>query len=688
VAKHSQNKTVKSADGTYSRPRIFVYSLGFLLNTSLKRKMAALGWPVRLGLPTQDDVVAIWGRKPVARRGQAIARWRGVDVMSFEDGFLRSVRTGRQGEAGISLIHDDHGIYFETAQSNRLQQLIAKTAGLDEAELQHARDGIELLQRLHLSKYNNFPLDPPDLPDEYVMVVDQTRGDASLGGADETLFLKMLADALADHPDLPVLVKTHPETQAGTRAGHYTTELPSRASLFSVACSPWHLFARARAIYVVTSQLGLEAIFAGHKPVTYGRAFYSGYGLSEDRAPETLRHDSRSAEQLFHAAYLQYSQWYEPLFDRQCAYETAARNLAACANARRGNSSPTVCIGMRLWKRGFLKTYLGQPRFADDPEQAINIARKSGGKLAVWSGKETAALRKQAAAANIPLLRVEDGFLRSAGLGAELVRPVSLVFDDLGIYYDPTCESRLERLIAASVDLPDYELQRAEMLGRNILAAGLSKYNLGGDAPRLDPEPGQQTILVPGQVEDDASILKGAHEVRTNIDLLKKTRKAFPDAYIIYKPHPDVQKGLRKGDVPAAVTTSLADLVLPEADIAALLNLVDRVATITSLTGFEALLRGKKVTCFGVPFYAGWGLTEDFTPIPDRRQARPTLTGLLHATLIGYPRYWDPLTGTPCTPEVVQERLARGQTGRGSGSAIRLLAKIQGLFASYAHLWR
>ncbi len=672
-------------------PRIFVFSLGFLLDKPLRRKMAALGWPVRVGLPKQGDAVAIWGRKPVAKRGQAVARWRNVPLISFEDGFLRSVQTGRQGAAGLSLIADDLGIYFDTAHANRLHQLIEQTADLSQEEQARAQNGIDLLRRHHLSKYNDFPLHPPDLSDEFVLVVDQTREDASLGGAGAGAadFKRMLGDALADYPDMPVVVKTHPETRAGMRAGHFdAAQLPDRVILLDQPCSPWLLFDRAKAVYAVSSQLGLEAIFAGHKPVTYGRAFYAGFGLTTDRHPDQPIHAPRSAAQIFHAAYLHYTRWYDPFFDCETGFETTARALAAQAGWQRETRQPTICIGMRLWKRGFLKNYLANPRYIEDTQAAVAMAGKTGARIAIWAGKETAELREQAAAAKVPLLRIEDGFLRSAGLGAELVRPVSLAFDDLGIYYDPTRESRLERLITESVKLPEYALKRAESLRQSILAAGLSKYNLGGETALLAPEPGQQTVLVPGQVEDDASILKGACEVRSNLDLLTAARTAFPDAYLIYKPHPDVQKGLRKGALTSEQTAGLADLVVAKADISALLDQVDMVATITSLTGFEALLRGKKVACFGTPFYAGWGLTQDFAKTPDRRQARPSLAALIHATLIGYPRYWDPLTGTPCTAEVVQKRLASGSTGRGSGPAIRLLAKLQGLFSSFAHLWR
>lgn len=102
--------------------------------------------------------------------------------------------------------------------------------------------------------------------------------------------------------------------------------------------------------------------------------------------------------------------------------------------------------------------------------------------------------------------------------------------------------------------------------------------------------------------------------------------------------------------------------------------------------GFEALLRGLPVTTLGAPFYAGWGLTRDLGPVPARRTARPSLAALVHACLIAYPRYRDPVTGLPCPVEVALERLASNAAPQ--PPALRLLAKAQGALAGHAWLWR
>ena len=113
------------------------------------------------------------------------------------------------------------------------------------------------------------------------------------------------------------------------------------------------------------------------------------------------------------------------------------------------------------------------------------------------------------------------------------------------------------------------------------------------------------------------------------------------------------------------------------------------------LLGFEALLRGKPVTTLGAPFYAGWGLTNDLGPVPARRRhapdghplPRPSLTQLVHATLIAYPRYYDPVSRRPCPPEVVLDRLTRGEVPH-PGPLLRGLSKLQGMLASQAWIWR
>ncbi len=687
---------LKGAEHDKSRPRLFVYSLGLILQRRVRRILKAHGWQLKTGLPLHaGDAVAVWGRKKTAKRGMAVAKKFDRSLITVEDAFLRSVLTGRQNAPSMGIVTDQTGIYFDTENPSDIDMWLEKSSQLSPDQIVDVGQKMAYMRDLKLSKYNNFTGHKVELPDGFILVVDQTLHDAAItkGAAGPEDFVDMLARAKAENPDKKIIIKTHPETTAGKRMGHFSeTDCDEQVSILSAQIPPWELFAQAEKVYCVTSQVGLEAIFAGHKPVVFGRPFYAGLGLTDDRGATRKKPMVCSAEQLFWATHLKYSKWYDPYFDRATDFETAACNLHAQSQQYHDNKQPAICVAMRLWKRGFLKRFLhgedGAPRFAKSPEHAVELAQKTKGRVLIWAGKLKPELMQQCQDADIPLTRVEDGFLRSVGLGAQLVAPVSLAFDDQGIYYDPSTPSRLETLLNESENLSEMHLRRAEHIRERVVALKMTKYNLQARKADINAPKGKKIILIPGQVEDDASILKGASKVKTNLDLLKVTRADFPNAYIIYKPHPDVNAGLRIGVVPTDVALEHVDEIIQDGSMAEILDQIDHVATMTSLTGFEALLRDKSVTCYGQPFYSGWGLTDDRAEKIMRRKAKVTLPALIHATLVAYPRYWNPITGDACPVEVILERFERGELQRGGPASIRILAKLQGVLASYAYLWR
>lgn len=253
------------------------------------------------------------------------------------------------------------------------------------------------------------------------------------------------------------------------------------------------------------------------------------------------------------------------------------------------------------------------------------------GTLFVWgSAPLPPGLRPDAA-----VIRVEDGFLRSVGLGAELVRPISWVMDRTGIYYDATRPSDLERLLQGG-DFAPQLLARAAALRARLVACGITKYSVGQGG--WTPPPHTRVTLVPGQVESDASLRMGAPALCTNIELVRAVREANPHAYLVYKPHPDVTAGLRLPGPDEHRVQEWCDEVVGDVDMGVLLQHVHEVHVLTSLAGFEALLRGRRVVCYGQPFYAGWGLTEDVLPVA-RRTRRLSLDELVAGALILYPRY-------------------------------------------------
>ncbi|MFK7869912.1 MAG: capsular polysaccharide biosynthesis protein [Roseobacter sp.] len=654
--------------------RLYVYNGGFLTQSRVKRILHHAGYDIRIGLPGDGDLVGVWGMSPTAHRGEHMAQRQDSPVIRVEDAWLRSLHPGK-GEPPLGLTIDHRGVHYDPAQPSDLETLLASHPLDDTALLNRAKDAIERLKEAHLTKYS--AVDPTRCPPApgYVLILDQTEGDASVtaSGADRNRFLEMLFVAQEQNPGARVIIKTHPAVIRGDKTGYFRAgDLSATVTLESSDISPWVLFEGAVAVYTVSSQLGFEAIFAGHKPHVFGQPFYAGWGLTQDAFPVQRRQRRLTRAQLFAGAVLLYPKWYDPFRDRLCQFEDALQVQAAITRQWRDDRKGWTASGMSLWKRRHLQQFFGSHRpmiFQNNPAKA----RTKHQPWMVWASRATPD--------HEGATRVEDGFIRSRGLGAELVPPLSLVLDDLGIYYDPHSPSRLEQLITQRAALRPDQHARAAALIKSLRRTHVSKYNLPkSTAPAFEGE----TILVVGQVEDDASVKAGSTDVRTNLALMEAASAAQPNATVLFKPHPDVVAGLREGGQGA---DTLADVVLPAGDATHWLEQVDEVWTITSLLGFEALIQGKNVVTLGVPFYAGWGLTEDHGPIPPRRHARPTLEGLVHAALIDYPRYVDPVTGDACPVEVVIHRLASGQsTPRGVRN--RLLAKLQGLFASQAHLWR
>lgn len=668
--------------------RLRYLNAGFLWQSRLRRILALAGTPMLPGLPAAGDAVAVWGRSPYAARGERAAVTHGAALWRIEDAFLRSLHPGRAGGPPLGLLIDRRGgVHFDAALPSDLETILARDPLDDTALLDRARAGMARMSEADLSKYTAHDPDLALPPPGYVLVIDQTRGDASVraSGGDAATFRDMLTAARTEHPGVPVVIKTHPETAQGFRPGHFdASDAQDGVTVFTALASPGALLDGARAVYTLSSQMGFDAILAGHCPQVFGTPFYAGWGLSVDRSATPLPRRGRTLTraQLFAGAMILAPTWYDPFHDRLASFEDALETLAAETRAWREDRNGWTATGMRAWKRAHLQRFYGHVtpvRFG--PPRPSRRAMVWGAMVGDAMVGDAMVGGGQAADATA-VLRVEDGFLRSRGLGAALVPPLSLVLDSRGIYYDPRTPSDLDHLIAARARLRPDQALRAERLIRRLIAAGVSKYNLGGTTPAL---PDGYRILVPGQVEDDASIRLGCGDLRTNRALLQAARAANPDAILIYKPHPDVVAGLRPGALPDAET--LADLVLPDADIAALLGQVQGVWTLTSLTGFEALLRGVPVTTLGTPFYAGWGLTRHLGPKIPHRAARPTLAGLVHAALIDYPRYLDPLTGRPCPVEVAVDRLISG-AATAQGPGLRVLAKLQGWLAGYAHLWR
>jgi capsular polysaccharide export protein len=308
--------------------------------------------PVRRWYGTRGlDAVTGWGFKPTADHARRLAARNGLPYLAIEDGFLRSRRPGPK-EATFSYVCDRIGIYYDSSRPSALEALArARMADIARAE-RDAEPIIHAITKLGLSKYTDvdrqarhhlFAIAEHRAP---VIVVDQTVGDAAVtgAGADRSTFLAMLLAAVVEHPDAPVLLKTHPETRLGRRAGYLDGDLlaeartmspavaeamaSGRLGFFTDAIAPCDLAAAARQIYVVSSLLGFETLIAGARLSVFGNGFYAGWGLTDDRVPQIERRCALPLACLVSAAYRDYLTFLCPGTRKPCQLECILRALS------------------------------------------------------------------------------------------------------------------------------------------------------------------------------------------------------------------------------------------------------------------------------------------------------------------------------------------------------------------------
>lgn len=440
---------------------------------------------------------------------------------------------------------------------------------------------------------------------------------------------------------------------------HAMTDATSRgAALLVPDCDVWPAIESAdRIIAPATDRVTIMALAAGKAVHTSG-----GRDLTPDRAD------------ILHRALLAGRRYRDPVGGRPIDIMGVLDRLAQWRQVIDANRGIGVATGMAWWKRDAIRRFLwdgrsGRLPFAS-PRGALRRVAGSGASIAAWPSRVPAAFGETAAASGNGVHWVEDGFIRSVGLGSDLIPPLSVTVDDLTPHFDPARPSRLEGILSDH-PFPADLVERARLLRQRIVAAGIGKYSVTGDGDTGNVlRPAGRTVLVAGQVSNDLSVLKGGGEVRGNLDLLKRVRAVEPDSYIIFRPHPDVVAGHREGAVPRDDALRYADRIDDGGAAGSLLLAVDAVHVLTSLMGFEALMRGREVVVHGQPFFAGWGLTRDLAPPITRRGRRLTLDMLVAATLILYPRYLDPETGLPCSVEDFLATL--GTTERGKNWLVRL----------------
>jgi capsular polysaccharide export protein len=325
------------------------------------------------------------------------------------------------------------------------------------------------------------------------------------------------------------------------------------------------------------------------------------------------------------------------------------------------NPAPTaLLLGFADWKVWMKNTlpdknvvFLGHSPVM--PKKTLNVISKFKPKTEVygWSYKWPKKARDIAIQKGFSFVYVEDGFIRSVGLGANKSKPMSLVFDTRGMHFDRHKVTDLD-IILNTTQFTQEQLDLAEKVSTS-LKEGLSKYITVDKKTDLKKTLGitddKTVILVLGQVEDDMSIAYGMEKFMTGNEFVTKIALENPEAHILYRPHPESISYTKKHYSKPEDVSHLCHIVPQTWSLQETFKAADEAHTMTSLSGLEAAINGLKVHTYGMPFYAGWGFTTDhgLSDVLNKRTRHRTLLEVVAGAYVVYPKYYNPITSEEIT---------------------------------------
>ena len=449
----------------------------------------------------EQPVAALAGRegRTSASRAKELAASHNLPYLALEDGFLRSMALPGRDAPTCSLIADDTGLFYDAGRPSRLENLLNASGWETPSLMAEADRALHAMLGARLSKYNHAPHASPYqlcTPSNRtrILVIDQWEGDpkVTLGMADADTFRLMLEQACRAHPGAAVFVKPHPFTLAGRKRG-YLAALAAEygARVIEHDFSAPSLLAQADEVYTVSSLMGFEALLQGKPVHCFGLPFYAGWGLTRDRAACPRRTRKRGAAEIFAAAYLLCSRYVNPVTGEACTIHEIIRLLAGQRRQNDANRGYAACLGFSgraVRKTGyFLWSTDGNMQFFRDAASAVGeaaVRKKTSGhaRVVVRASQEPDDLAARCAAASLPLLRTAWGILRPPTENADAL-PLSLAQDSLGMYYDASRPSGLERILSDSplLNAPDM-LARARALREAMLPL------YARPVPERDPE--------------------------------------------------------------------------------------------------------------------------------------------------------------------------------------------------------
>ncbi|NNJ91144.1 MAG: capsular polysaccharide biosynthesis protein, partial [Gammaproteobacteria bacterium] len=247
---------------------------------------------------------------------------------------------GVNGAMPHSIIKDDIGIYYDATCPSQLEKIIQECS-YNKGEIDRAKRCIDKIKKYRLTKYNTtLQAFSNNLIhghfNKVVLVVDQRLGDTSIpyGMASSDTFDYMLECAISENPQAKILIKTHPDAILGGKKSHFTQYYDDEHCQFlRQEYDPWSLFENVDHVYVVSSLMGFEALMSQKVVTCFGAPFYAGWGLTDDRISLSRKNKILSLEELFYAAYIDYSHYINPQKHEKCQIEEAINCLIAMRNS-------------------------------------------------------------------------------------------------------------------------------------------------------------------------------------------------------------------------------------------------------------------------------------------------------------------------------------------------------------------
>ncbi|MGP9675257.1 MULTISPECIES: glycosyltransferase family 29 protein [unclassified Halomonas] len=671
---------------TYLRMYFSEYDLVFLPKNINQKQFNSL-YRKNITILKDSCQVFIWGFK-APEYVLEFLREEKISTKFVEDGFVRSVQLGATKAPPMSLCLDSKTPYFDATRPSELEDLLKNFDFSNKLELlEEAKESIKLIIENGVSKYNNSQA--VNVEKIYgpknkrrILVLGQVEDDASIQyGCEKKLTNNdVVRLAVEENPDAQVIYKPHPDVMNAHRPYQSNPlDVENIALVLKDDVPLANSFVTIDHVYTITSLGGFEALLRGIKVTTLGCPFYSGWGITDDRQSNARRNRTLSVEEVFAISYLIYPAYFDTETGERKNLKYTADKIVSTRRDSGLNlkvepvsfndkeeennvdlqvEKPKIfVIGFSTWKRYLRACFFEYdliflPRDIEVGQFDLNyrhqvLASKKSCQVFIWGLKAPEYILKFLIEEGIATKFVEDGFVRSLQLGATKAPPMSLCLDSKTPYFDATRPSELEELLNHFDFLNKPGLLEEAKEGIKLLVeTGVSKYN-NSQAVNIEKIYGpknKKRILVLGQVEDDASIIYGCAKKYTNNDVVRLAIEENPDSQVIYKPHPDVLNGHRPYQSNPADVKNIALVLTCDVPLSDAFETIDHVYTITSLGGFEALMRNIKVTTLGCPFYSGWGLTDD-RQSNSRRNRSLSLNEIFAISYLVYPTYYKPENG-------------------------------------------